>query len=73
MKAPFNFDALSDAAYIRQPEMLAHVVPISPATLWRKCKCGQFPKPVKLSVQVSAWRVGDVRAWLALKATGGKV
>jgi prophage regulatory protein len=40
------------------------IIPISPATLWRKVKVGEFPKPVKLSAGVTAWRVEDVRAWM---------
>ena len=37
----------------------------APFALWRKVKAGHFPKPVKLSERVTAWRVEDVRAWLA--------
>jgi len=59
-----TFDTLPDTAYVRQPQLL-EVVPFSSATLWRKCKAGEFPKPVKLSERVTAWRVADVRAWLA--------
>lgn len=59
-----TFDTLPDTAYVRQPPLL-EVVPFSSATLWRKCKAGEFPKPVKLSERVTAWRVADVRAWLA--------
>ena len=33
-------------------------------TLWRRVKAGTFPKPVKLSERVTAWRVEDVRQWL---------
>jgi predicted DNA-binding transcriptional regulator AlpA len=47
------------------------IVPISSATLWRKCKAGDFPKPVKLSERVTAWRVSDVRGWLAAQAKVG--
>jgi predicted DNA-binding transcriptional regulator AlpA len=63
-QAPFlTFDDLPDSAYMRQPQVL-QILPFSAATLWRKCKAGQFPKPVKLSVRVSAWRVHAVRDWL---------
>jgi prophage regulatory protein len=40
------------------------VVPVSSATLWRWVKAGTFPAPVKLSSGMTAWRVGDVRAWM---------
>jgi hypothetical protein len=39
-------------------------VPFSSATLWRRVKAGTFPKPVKLSERVTAWRVEDIRQWL---------
>jgi predicted DNA-binding transcriptional regulator AlpA len=32
--------------------------------LWRKVKAKTFPAPVKLSERVTAWRVGEVRAWM---------
>jgi prophage regulatory protein len=59
-----TFDQLPQAGYIRQAQLIPHVVPFSSATLWRKCKSGDFPKPVKLSERVTAWRVSDVRGWL---------
>jgi prophage regulatory protein len=48
---------------------LPAVVPWSAPTLWRMVKTRQFPAPVKLSDNVTAWLVEDVRAWLADKAT----
>ena len=66
-----SFDALPDTGYLRQAQLIPDVVPISSATLWRKCKVGEFPKTVKLSTRVTAWRVGDVRGWLAAQAKAG--
>lgn len=63
-----SFDSLPAGGYIRQAQLIPHVVPFSPATLWRKCKSKTFPSPVKLSDRVTAWRVGDVRKWLDLQA-----
>lgn len=63
-----TFDNLPDTGFLRQAQLIPDVVPISSATLWRKCKVGSFPKPVKLSKRVTAWRVGDVRAWLKLQS-----
>ena len=40
------------------------LLPFSAATLWRKVKAGQFPRPIKLSDRVTAWRASDVAAWL---------
>lgn len=59
-----TFDDLPASGFIRQAQLIPNVVPFSSATLWRKCKSGQFPKPVKLSERVTAWRVGDIRQFL---------
>lgn len=70
------FDQLPDNGHIRERQLVlsskhpgeAYVLPFSSATLWRKVKDGSFPRPLKLSERITCWRVGDVRAWLALKA-----
>jgi predicted DNA-binding transcriptional regulator AlpA len=74
-----GFDAMADSAFIRLPQLVCKpkhpknmaLLPFSAATLWRKVKEGAFPQPLKLSARVTAWRVGDVRAWLQ-QQTGGK-
>lgn len=69
-----NFDDLPDSASIRQCELIrsggnpAAPLPFSAPTLWRKVKAGTFPKPTKLSTRVTAWQVGQVRAWMAAQA-----
>lgn len=55
---------LPDEGYARQPAVL-RVVPFSRSTLWLKVRRGEFPAPVKLSERVTAWRVADVRKWIA--------
>lgn len=65
-----TFDDLPSAGFIRQSQLIPNVVPFSSATLWRKCKAGHFPKPVKLSERVTAWNVGDVRKFLETQAAG---
>jgi len=54
---------LPTAGFIRETTVLIFV-PISRATLWRKVKTGEFPKPVKLGVKITAWRVEEIRAYL---------
>ena len=54
---------VSHEGFMRQPEVLA-LMPFSSATLWRKCSLGTFPKPVKLSERVTAWRAEEIRQWL---------
>ena len=58
------FGALPVTGYIRQAQLIPIILPFSGATLWRKVKSGEFPKPVKLSARVTAWRVEDVREWM---------
>ncbi len=67
-----TFDSLPDTGFLRQAQLIPHVVPISSATLWRGVVSGTFPRPVKLSERVTAWRVGDVRRWMDSKDGGAK-
>jgi predicted DNA-binding transcriptional regulator AlpA len=60
-----TFDALADTAYVRLSDIVPSVVPIGRATWWRWVAAGRAPAPVKLSPGVSAWRVSDVRSFLA--------
>lgn len=60
-----QFDSLPATAYIRQSQLIPDVVPFSSATLWRGVKSGKFPKPVKLTERVTAWKVGAIREWLS--------
>lgn len=72
-----SFDKLPDSAYIREAQMVqSYLRPETPAplpfsgpTLWRKVKSGDFPKPIKLGPRITAWKVGDIRHWLAQRAT----
>jgi prophage regulatory protein len=74
----FDFSTLDDNAYVRQFALIRSqknphgIVPISAATLWRKVRNGSFPAPVKLSDRITAWRVGDIRAWLTQRNEGGE-
>lgn len=61
---------LPAAGFIRQRQLIPHVIPFSSATLWRKVKAGTFPAPVKLSERVTAWNVADVRAWMEAQQSG---
>jgi len=67
-----NFDDLPDTAWVRQSQLVRDPkhptrptpLPFSPATFWRLVASRKFPKPTKLSERVTAWKVGDVRAWI---------
>jgi len=66
------FDMLPDSAFVRESQLVQDPrrspfpapLPFSAATLWRKVAAGTFPKPIKLSTRVTAWRVSDVRIFL---------
>lgn len=66
------FDALPDSAFVRESQLVQDPsrpeypapLPFSAATLWRKVAAGTFPKPIKLSTRVTAWRVAEVRMFL---------
>jgi predicted DNA-binding transcriptional regulator AlpA len=61
-----DFESLPDGAFIRLNQLIStSLVPFSVATLWRRVKEGRFPSPIKLSNQITAWRVSDVREWMA--------
>ena len=70
------FDALPDSAFIREAQLVQSPkrpdtpapLPFSAPTLWRKVKAGTFPKPIKLSERVTAFKVGEVRAWMTAQA-----
>ena len=71
-----SFDALPDSAFIRESHLVqspkrpdrAAPLPFSAPTLWRKVKAGTFPKPVKLGERITAFKVGEVRAWMTAQA-----
>ena len=66
---PAGIDGLSDNALIRLENLHSfNIVPFSSSTVWRKVRTGDFPSPIKVSAGVTAWRVGDVRAWLEAPA-----
>ena len=63
-----SFDQLPDSALIRQKQLLAPAgpLPFSGPTLWRRVKAKTFPEPIRITDgRMTAWRVSDVRAWLA--------
>ena len=71
-----SFDDLPDSALVRLPQLvrdpkrpnLPTPLPFSASTLWRKLREGTFPEAVKLGDAITAWRVGDVRAWIRAQA-----
>lgn len=60
-----SFNDLPAYALVRQKDLQQlRVIPFSAPTLWRRVKAGTFPRPIKISAQITAWRVSEVRDWL---------
>lgn len=55
---------LPETGFVRLPTILK-VFPVSRSTWWAGVKDGRFPKPVKLSEKITAWRVEDIHALIA--------
>ena len=51
------------SAFMRGPEVI-RVLGVARSTLWRWCKAGTFPRPVKLAERAVAWRRSDVERWI---------
>lgn len=46
------------------------LLPLSAPTIWRFVRTGQFPKPVKLGENTSAWPAESVHQWIEAKKKG---
>lgn len=57
---------LPSTGFLRLPAIIAPhgFIPVSKSTWWAGVKTGRYPKPVKLSTRVTAWRVEDIRAFI---------
>jgi prophage regulatory protein len=57
---------LPKTGFLRLPAIIAPhgPIPVSKSTWWAGIKTGRYPKPVKLSARISAWRVEDIRAFI---------
>lgn len=64
-----GIDDLADNALLRLEDLHSlRLIPFSTSTVWRKVRSGNLPAPIKVSAGVTAWRVGDIRAWLKAPA-----
>ena len=59
------------AQFYRLPTLKAKLG-ISGSHIWGMVKAGKFPKPVKLSQNVTAWNAADVEAWAQSRMTSSK-
>ena len=65
---------LPETGFLRLPQIIGDnkaqppvpaVVPVCKSTWWAGVKSGRFPSPVKLGPRTTAWRVEDIRAFIA--------
>ncbi len=67
---------IPETGYLRETQLVSKparkrrpattgIFPFSAPTLWRMVKRGDFPAPIKLSEKVTAWKVEDIRTWIA--------
>lgn len=54
---------LPEDGFVRLPQIL-NLYPVARSTWWLGVREGRFPRPVKLSERVTAWRARDIRAFL---------
>ena len=58
--------SLPKIGFLRLPSILK-LYPVSRSSWWAGVKSGRYPKPVKLSEHITAWRVEDIKALIESK------
>ncbi|MEB3766372.1 helix-turn-helix transcriptional regulator [Acinetobacter sp. MD2] len=61
-------DNIGKQRIIRAKEAQQGLISVSAKTIWEWVRQGKFPKPIKLSDNVTVWRKSDIDAWLEDKA-----
>ncbi|MCE0723992.1 helix-turn-helix transcriptional regulator [Legionella resiliens] len=70
-------NSLPHTGFVRLPQIIGNkkanppippIYPISKSTLWKRVKEGTFPKPIKLSARITAWRVEEIRQLIEQEA-----
>ena len=65
---------LPSTGFLRLPQIIGNpkanppqppIIPVCRSTWWAGVKIGRYPKPVKLSPRVTAWRAEDIVALIA--------
>lgn len=68
-----NLPQLPQTGFLRISQILGNsksnpptppIIPVSKSAFWSGVKSGRYPKPVKLGVRTTAWRVEDIRAYI---------
>lgn len=64
--------SLPDEGFVREAQLVPHILPFSVATLRRMVRDGEFPRAVRLSKRIVAWRVDEIREWISARVPGAK-
>jgi len=64
--------SLPETGFLRLSQIIGNpakgippLIPVKKSTWWAGVKSGRFPQPVKLGPRVTAWRVEDLRTFIA--------
>ncbi len=68
--------ALPETGYLRLPQIVGDrkmgippLIPVSRSTWWEGVRTGRYPRPTRsLGARITAWRVEDIRAFIASSA-----
>lgn len=60
-----HFDELPDSAHVRLPVVRGLYGGCSASAIWRNVKTGAIPSPIKLTSNIAAWNVGELRQALS--------
>jgi prophage regulatory protein len=56
---------------MRLPQVVKHTG-LPKSTIYFLAARSRFPKPIKLSERISAWRVDDVEKWIEARTTASR-
>ena len=55
-----NYITIPEVGFIRLTTILK-IIPVSKSTWWAKVKSGEYPQPIKLGKNITAWKSEDIR------------
>lgn len=56
------------SAQVLKVRQVCSLTQLSRATIYRLAANSLFPKPIKIGVKASGWRLSEIQAWLDAKA-----
>ncbi len=75
----FNMVSIPDAGFLRLNQIIGNkktnptippIIPVGKSTWWEGVKSGRFPQPIKLGPRITAWRVEDIKKFIAENTKG---